>query len=135
MKKVQIPVDQRKREGSFIQSRFYDRKAVEPLLTVESLAHEIGVSQGLISQWFAGRTPVRDVHLLWLGPRLEFDPVELRPSLRRYASTAGEFFNQVDELSERDFEFLDRYLHHPDELKEALHVFEETWLKSHRKRQ
>jgi len=79
-----ISDEQKLTEGRLVQSRFEDLQREEPDLTVDSFAHEIGVSQGLISQYFTGRTAIPDKRLMWLGGRLRFDPFELRPNLREY---------------------------------------------------
>jgi transcriptional regulator with XRE-family HTH domain len=50
-------------------------------LTQDSLALEMSVTQGLITQWVTGRTPIPDRRLIWLGNRLNFSPLDIRPSL------------------------------------------------------
>lgn len=85
MAKQVISARQRETEGRLLASYFAMAKDKDPSLTQESLAGEIGVSQGLVAQWLSGRTPIPDSRLLWLGVRLGFNPVEFRPALLQFS--------------------------------------------------
>lgn len=84
MPRPPISQQQKEQEGAFLRERFYARQEIEKDLTVDSLADEFGCTQGLISNWMAGRTPIPDKSLLILGARLDFDAVRLRPSVADY---------------------------------------------------
>lgn len=77
-----IPQEQKDSEGRALRAAFEARQADEPGLTQESLIFEMGLkSQGQFGQWCDGKTPIPDPRLLWLGRRLRFDPLQVRPSL------------------------------------------------------
>lgn len=76
-----MPLQQRKAEGEMVSRYFRARQAEEPRLTQESLAAEIGVTQGAIGQWLKGTTPMSDKRLIQLAARLGFNPLEVRPSI------------------------------------------------------
>lgn len=84
MSRPGIAKEQKQREGAFIKRHFEKMQAIEPDLTQESLANEVGVSQGLIGQWFSGATAIPDRTALRLSTRLNFDAFELRPQLIDY---------------------------------------------------
>jgi transcriptional regulator with XRE-family HTH domain len=84
MSRPAISQEQKTREGAFLSARLEARQLLEEDLTVDSLADECGVSQGLVSQWITGRTAIPDKTMMWLGGRLGFDPFEVRPSLTDY---------------------------------------------------
>lgn len=81
MARPKVSDDQKKREGEKL--RFYIKRAKmsDRTITQESLGAEIGLTQGLVGQWCRGQTAIPDKHLLWLGSRLGFNPVEFRPSV------------------------------------------------------
>lgn len=81
--------EQKKREGAALEALFEYAQAKDPQLSQESLAGEMEVSQGLISQWFKGVTPIPDRRLLWLGARLKFDPAVVRPDIELLAQLSG----------------------------------------------
>ena len=74
-------VEQKKREGAEVNKFFLAAQEREPLLSQESLAGEMEVSQGLIGQWFSGKTNIPDKRLIWMGARLGFNPLEIRPEI------------------------------------------------------
>lgn len=76
--------EEKKREGAFVKRYFLAVKQNEPDLSQESLAGEIGVTQGLVGQWFSGATNVPDKALMLLGKRLGFDPYDVRPDMVKY---------------------------------------------------
>lgn len=86
MARPSIPKEEKQREGALL--RHYFEKAQrdwDPSITQEELIGEMGLkSQGLFSQWIKGHTRISDRNLIWLGKRLRFDPVEIRPSLAHY---------------------------------------------------
>ena len=85
MSRPGIPQEQKDREAAFVRERFERMQLKEPGLTQESLAHEFGKkTQGLVNQWLTGKTPIPDNVMMYLGGRLQFDPFEVRPSLRDY---------------------------------------------------
>ena len=81
MARETISAEQRENEGAKLREIMSRAQKKEPDLTQESLAGEIGVTQGLVGQWMSGRTSIPDKRLLWLSQRLDFDPVEFRPSI------------------------------------------------------
>lgn len=81
MPREKISAAQRVQEGRKLSQLIESAKASEPGLTQESLASEMNVTQGLVGQWVAGKTPIPDRRLLWLSVRLRFDPVEFRPGI------------------------------------------------------
>lgn len=88
MPRPSIPKEQKKREGAYLEARINDAKIVDPGITQESIALEIGITQGNVSQWMKGTTAIPDKHLIWLGRRLGFNPAEIRPSLKNYSISA-----------------------------------------------
>ena len=81
MPRQSISKEQKIAEGRALAAYFELTQSIEPGLSQENLAAEIGVTQGLLSQWFSGRTPIPDKRLVWLGRRLNFDPAKIRPGL------------------------------------------------------
>lgn len=81
MPRPAISQEQKKREGCLLEKHFKLAKDSEKELTQESLATEMGISQGLFGQWLSGITPIPDKRLVWLGARLNFNPIEVRPDL------------------------------------------------------
>lgn len=84
MGRPKIPDEQKQAEGAFVKARFEQMCELEDALTQEALGVELSVSQGLIGQWFSGKTSIPDRSLIFLGGRLGFDPFELRPELGKY---------------------------------------------------
>ena len=83
--------------------------------TQESLANDLGVTQGLIHQWLAGKTRIPDLYMLKLGKALSFDPISVRPELGEYA----EFFKEDSLLSGLSHEDCVR-------MKAAIHAFKKS---------
>lgn len=81
MSRPQISKEQKKAEGLKLKKHIEAAQVLEPRLTQDSLAAEMGVSQGLIAQWVGGSTAIPDKRLVWLGARLRFNPVDFRPSI------------------------------------------------------
>jgi transcriptional regulator with XRE-family HTH domain len=83
--------------------------------TQESLANDLGVTQGLVHQWISGKTRIPDLYMLKLGKALSFDPISVRPELAEYA----EFFTEETLLSG---------LSHEDSvrMKAAIHAFKKS---------
>jgi transcriptional regulator with XRE-family HTH domain len=75
---------QKLNEGKALKLYFSKTREREGI-SVEALAFEMGISQGLVSQWFNGITAIPDKRMLWLGKRLGFNAFETRPSLKDYA--------------------------------------------------
>jgi hypothetical protein len=86
MSRPSYPIEEKKREGTLLGIAFEKHKAArEPEITQDQLVFEIGrKSQGLFSQWISGTTRIADRHLIWLGKRLRFNPIDIRPSLSEY---------------------------------------------------
>lgn len=106
MSRPSVPHEEKKREGEMLRSFFIQyQNTVEPSLTQEKIIDEMGLkSQGLFSQWTSGRTRISDTSLIWLSKRLKFDPILIRPSLKKY-------LNQDLSLKER--QILERYRSDP----------------------
>lgn len=82
MPKPQISPEQRKTEAEKLRAIFARAQDSELDLTQESLAAEMDVTQGLITQWFSGKkTPIPDKRLIWLSRRFKFNPLLIRPSM------------------------------------------------------
>lgn len=109
MARPKIQNETKKAEGSYVKAAFERKKSEERDLTEDKLAAEMGFSQGLIGQWFAGRTNIRDEHLIWLGSRLGFDPHEIRPSLSKYdkAKLSRDILHQYSALPAEDRDLID----------------------------
>lgn len=72
-------------------------------LTQGVLADELGVTQGLVTQWMNAYARIPDTTLLLLAERLGFDPLKVRPELaEKYALAKRVLTNedQVDSLRE-----------------------------------
>ena len=81
MSRPQISKEQKKAEGLRLKRHIEAAQELDPRLTQDSLAAEMGVSQGLVAQWVGGITAIPDKRLVWLGARLRFNPMEFRPSI------------------------------------------------------
>lgn len=78
-----ISPEQRAQEAAALRSIFAGAQAIDPTLTQESIALEMQVTQGLITQWLSGeKTPIPQKRLLWLAARLNFDPTKVRKNLK-----------------------------------------------------
>ncbi len=53
-------------------------------LTQDKIAALLGVTQGAVHKWLAGKQRVPNERLLELAPLLRFDPTEIRPDLARF---------------------------------------------------
>ncbi len=53
-------------------------------LTQDKIAELLGVTQGAVHKWFAGKQRIPNERLLELAPLLRFDPTEIRPELERF---------------------------------------------------
>lgn len=93
MPRPHVTTEQKKREASEFKALLKSAQIREPGLTQDSLADEMGVTQGTLSHWLAGRTVIPDKRLVWLGTRLGFDPCRVRPELSDYLKPQ----NQSDE--------------------------------------
>lgn len=89
MARPKINEEQKKKEGAQVQAHFERAQKVDPLLTVDVLANQLGVSQGLVSQWFTGATNIADKRLFALGLLLDFDAISIRPDLAIYRQGHG----------------------------------------------
>ncbi len=81
---------QKVREGALLASAYNQKKSAEPTITQESIMDELGKTQGLMGQWISGLTSIPDRHLIWLGARLGFDPLDIRPDLEGRYSIGAE---------------------------------------------
>lgn len=97
MARSKISEEQRRLEGAKLEGILEAARNSDANLTQDSLADEMSVTQGLLSQWVTGKTPIPDKRLLWLGRRLDFDPRAIRPSLSDYV---GDSTGAVSVLSE-----------------------------------
>lgn len=79
MARILMTEQEKLKEGIFLKERFKERQIIEPDLTVESLAHEMHVTQGLVSNYFAGKKPIPINRIPWLATRLKFHTDDLRP--------------------------------------------------------
>lgn len=78
--------EEKLREGQLLEAELLHAQDLDKSISQESLAHEMGISQGNFSQWITGRTSIPDRRLIWLGKRLGFDPKKVRPSLTNYSA-------------------------------------------------
>ncbi|HEY6527105.1 MAG TPA: hypothetical protein VIZ65_00305 [Cellvibrionaceae bacterium] len=131
MSSQKIPQEKKDREAAFVKERFEAMQLIEPDLTQEVLAAEVGRTQGLIGQWLSGVTHIPDKQLMYLGGRLRFDALELRPSLRDYLLSGfavsgrdkilGDLIKRLTEAGDSEFRALSRmisaYLDEPDNQK------------------
>jgi transcriptional regulator with XRE-family HTH domain len=94
----------KKEEALALRSAYRMARAREEHLTQDSLAHELGVTQALVSHWMTGMTRIPDTTLLLLSVRLGFDPVEVRPEIATDFALAKKILTNddlVDELREK----------------------------------
>lgn len=84
MPRPSIPPEQKIREGLYLEAKMIAAQTTDPSITQELIAFELGITQGNVSQWLKGRTAIPDKHFIWLGKRLGFDPIAIRPSLATY---------------------------------------------------
>lgn len=88
MSRPKIPDERKKTEGAFVRNAFTSEQGKDESLTQESLAEALGITQGLINQYFKGITNIPDERLIALGKILKFNPFELRPALvEKYLSS------------------------------------------------
>lgn len=87
MARPKFPDEQKKREGEQLREKLRAARELGIATTQESLAAEMGITQGTFGQWTSGVTPIPDRRLIWLGRRLGFDPMEIRPTLNDYFSS------------------------------------------------
>lgn len=130
MSRPSIPKEEKQREGNQLRMYFDLHKDREPNLTQDQIIFEMGLkSQGLFSQWIKGKTRISDRNLIWLGKRLRFDPLEVRPSLGEYLQNKSltpkesavllayredhRFQRQVDAVAESSPFYLDPDLQQP----------------------
>ena len=76
--------EKRKKEGFLLNLNFSLAKARDKHLTRAALLRELGLTGSVYSQWVSGCTRIPDQHLLYLGRRLGFNPIEIRPELEAY---------------------------------------------------
>lgn len=84
MPRPSISKEQKIREGLILESAMKEAQLIDDSITQESLALELDMSQGNFNHWLKGRSHIPDKHLVWLGNRLNFDVVAMRPSLLDY---------------------------------------------------
>lgn len=88
MSRPKIPESRKKTEGAFVKNAFVSEQGKNCDLTQESLAEALGITQGLVNQYFKGLTNIPDERLIALGKILRFNPFELRPELvEKYLSS------------------------------------------------
>lgn len=84
MPRPSIPKEQKIREGLILDAALKAAQLIDATITQESLALELEMNQSNFNHWIKGRSPIPDKHLIWLGKRLNFDVVAMRPSLLDY---------------------------------------------------
>lgn len=84
MPRPSIPPEQKLREGQFLLEMFLRAKERDESITQESIAFELEMTQGNFNHWIKGRSHIPDNHFIWLGKRLGFNPVTIRPRLADY---------------------------------------------------
>ncbi len=84
MARPSIPPEQKLREGQFLLEMLTRAQDRDQSITQESIALELEMTQGNINHWIKGRSHIPDSHFIWLGKRLGFDPVAIRPRLADY---------------------------------------------------
>lgn len=84
MARPSIPPEQKLREGQFLLEMFLRAQERDESITQESLALELEMTQGNFNHWIKGRSHIPDNHFIWLGKRLGFNPVAIRPRLADY---------------------------------------------------
>ena len=75
--------EERERTAAYVR-RAFDRARYERGLTKKDAAARLSVSTGHISHWCKGRSPIPDDRLLELAILLDFNPLEIRPTLAKY---------------------------------------------------
>jgi transcriptional regulator with XRE-family HTH domain len=106
MPREMISQEERKREAAALMRAFERAQLSEPSITQESIANEMDVTQGLVNQWLTGRTPIPDKRLVWLSRRLNFNPADIRHSLKvnlDLAATDAERRTMLVYLTNPDF--------------------------------
>lgn len=96
-------MDKKKQEARILMAEYKAAKMRENGLTQGVLADELGVTQGLVTQWMNAYARIPDTTLLLLAERLGFDPLKVRPELaEKYALAKRVLTNedQVDSLRE-----------------------------------
>lgn len=94
-------MDKKKQEARILMAEYKAAKMRENGLTQGVLADELGVTQGLVTQWMNAYARIPDTTLLLLAERLGFDPLKVRPELaEKYALAKRVLTNedQVDSL-------------------------------------
>lgn len=84
MPRPSIPPEQKLREGQFLLEMFLRAQEQDESITQESIAFELEMTQGNFNHWIKGRSHIPDNHFIWLGKRLGFNPVAIRPRLADY---------------------------------------------------
>ena len=67
----------------------YERKKHQSHITQESLANSLGVTQGVVGRWLNGHKRIPDDKLLRMSVTLEFNPLDVRPSISDYVDLAN----------------------------------------------
>lgn len=84
MPRPSISKEQKIREGLILDEALKAAQLIDNTITQESLALELGLGQSNFNHWIKARSHIPDKHLIWLGKRLNFDAVAIRPSLLEY---------------------------------------------------
>jgi hypothetical protein len=71
-----------KAESSRLRAIWDENRKTHGFKSQDALAEAIGVTQGMIAQWFgAKQAAMSDWHLVKLGYRMKFDPRRVRPRI------------------------------------------------------
>lgn len=100
MARKRYPLERRKNEGMVLEKYFSFTKATLPNFTRRVLMDEMQLNPSLFSQWVSGVTRISDEHFLYLGAKLGFDPIVLRPELsgRKVAAAVRADAEVLDKL-------------------------------------
>ena len=84
MRKDTVPESRKVAEAKKLRLFFERKKNNSACRTQEQLGEELGVTQGLVGQWFSGKTSISDRRLVALAKLLGFDPRDVRPDIAVY---------------------------------------------------
>lgn len=88
--------DHRVEEAKKVKQAYLSSK-VDTKLTQAAISRIFGVTQGLVQAWFSGATRIPDAAMFQLSSMLDFDPLEVRPSLRVYLVAASQLMDRKDD--------------------------------------